>query len=113
MTAEPAEEPLYGRQPELQAIAGLVDGLGRKAGGALVIRGDAGIGKSALLAVAAVQAARSGARVLAATGIQAETRLPFAGLHQLLRPLLPRAGRLAPRLRGALVSAVGPGAGGA
>ena len=56
--------------------------------GGLVVRGEAGIGKSALLAAAAGLAADSGARVLSATGIQAEARLPFAGLHQLLRPVL-------------------------
>ena len=73
----------------------------------LVVRGEAGIGKSALLAAAAGLAADSGARLLSATGVQAEARLPFAGLHQLLRPVLPLAERLPPRQRAALLSAFG------
>ena len=75
--------------------------------GGLVVRGEAGIGKSALLAAAAGLAADSGARVHSATGIQAEARLPFAGLHQLLRPVLPLAERLPSRQRGALQAAFG------
>jgi hypothetical protein len=67
----------------------------------------AGIGKSALLAAAARLAADSGVRVLSATGIQAEARLPFAGLHQLLRPILPLAERLPPPQRAGLLSAFG------
>lgn len=88
-------------------MAGLVGGLAEGAGGALVVRGEAGIGKSALLAAAARLAADSGARLLSATGVQAEARLPFAGLHQLLRPVLPLAERLPPRQRAALLSAFG------
>jgi len=45
--------------------------------------------------------------VIDQTGIQAEARLPFAGLHQLLRPVLPLAERLPSRQRGALQSAFG------
>jgi DNA-binding CsgD family transcriptional regulator len=107
VTVAAAGEPLYGREHELQVVADLVGGLAEGAGGALLIRGEAGIGKSALLAAAAGLAADSGARVLSATGIQAEARLPFAGLHQLLRPLLSLAERLPPRQRTALLSAFG------
>jgi DNA-binding CsgD family transcriptional regulator len=107
MTAGRAGEPLYGREHELQVVAGLVRGLAEGAGGALVIRGEAGIGKSALITAATGLAADSGARVLSATGIQAEARLPFAGLHQLLRPVLPLAEQLPPRQRAALLSAFG------
>ena len=65
----------------------------------LVIRGEAGIGKSALLEYAARQA--SGFRVAQVTGVEAEMELPFAGIHQLCAPLLdqldalpqPAAGR--------------------
>jgi len=91
MTAGVADRPLSGREHELQVVAGLVGGLAKGAGGVLVVRGEAGIGKSALLTAAAGLAADSGARVLSATGIQAEARLPFAGLHQLLRPVLASA----------------------
>ena len=102
-----AEGGLYGRERELDVLASLVRGLTEGAGGALVVRGEAGIGKSSLLAVAAGLAGQAGAQVLTATGVQAETRLPFAGLHQLLRPVLPLAERLPPRLRSALLSAFG------
>ena len=88
---------LYGRERELRVVAGLIGGLAEGTGGVLVVRGEAGIGKSALLAAAAGLAADSGARVHSATGIQAEARLPFAGLHQLLRPVLPLAERLPSR----------------
>jgi DNA-binding CsgD family transcriptional regulator len=99
--------PLFGRDRELGAVAELVGRLGRGAGGALVISGDAGMGKSALLQAAAAQARESGARVLSASGVQSEARLPFAGLHQLLRPVLPQAERLPARQRAALLSAFG------
>jgi DNA-binding CsgD family transcriptional regulator len=107
MAEDTADQPLYGRADELQVVSDLVDGLAEGAGGALVVGGEAGIGKSALLAATARLAADSGARVLSATGIQAEARLPFAGLHQLLRPVLPLAERLPPRQRAALLSAFG------
>jgi DNA-binding CsgD family transcriptional regulator len=57
-------------------------------GGALVLSGEAGIGKSSLLREAAVAA--SDLQVLTAAGTEAEVALPFAGLHALLSPLLPR-----------------------
>lgn len=98
---------LYGRGRELDVLAGLVRGLGEGAGGALVVRGEAGIGKSALLAAAAGLAGRASAQVLTVTGIQAEAALAFAGLHQLLRPVLPLARQLPPRLQSALLSAFG------
>jgi hypothetical protein len=55
-------------------------------GGALVIRGEAGVGKTALLDHAS---ASSDFRVLRGTGVQAESELPYAAAHQLLCPLLP------------------------
>src|SRR5262249_7322238 len=69
--------------------------------GGLVLRGEAGLGKSALLADAAQRA--EGATVLAARGVEAEAELPFAGLAELLRPRvhlrhpLPRPPGAAPR----------------
>ncbi|MBB5782098.1 AAA family ATPase [Nonomuraea jabiensis] len=62
-------------------------------GQALVVRGEAGIGKSALLDHAADLARQSGPLVIRATGVEAESELPYAGLHQLLHPLLSGAGR--------------------
>jgi hypothetical protein len=80
---------LLGRDEEAKALARLLEGLPRS-GGALIVRGEAGIGKSALLSEAADAAVRLGMLVLTATGVQAEANLPFAGLDQLLRPLLAR-----------------------
>ncbi len=98
---------LLGRRRELGEVTSLVDGLVRGAGGSLVVHGAAGIGKTSILAAAATVATARGARVLSVTGVQAEAAIPFAGLHRLLRPLLPLAGRLPPRLREALLSVFG------
>ena len=73
--------------------------------GALVLRGEAGIGKSALLDYAIAQA--EGFRVLRALGVSSEAEIAFAGLHQLLRPIMQlwpacqtiRSGRFTQRLR--------------
>jgi ABC-type phosphonate transport system ATPase subunit len=62
MTAGAAGEPLYGREHELKVVTNLVGGLADRVGGVLVVCGEAGIGKSALLAAAARLAADSGAR---------------------------------------------------
>ncbi|MFJ8624917.1 AAA family ATPase [Kitasatospora sp. NPDC093550] len=61
-------------------------------GQALVLRGEAGVGKSTLLDLTARLAAEDGHLVVRATGVEAETGLPYAGLHQLLYPLLPDDG---------------------
>ncbi|MFF7215237.1 AAA family ATPase [Streptomyces sp. NPDC008238] len=97
---------LVGRQAETEAIEALlrpVDGHG----GALVLRGEVGIGKTTLLALAQDRAAEQGRRVLALAGVQAESHLPFAGLHQLLRPVLQDTGRLPGQQRETLLAAVG------
>jgi len=76
-------------------------------GGALVLRGDPGIGKTALLAVAAATASSKGVSVLRTAGAQSETGLVFAGLHQLLRPVLTWLDRLPGPQRDALSAAFG------
>ena len=58
----------------------------------LVIRGEPGVGKTALLDYLAGQA--SGCRVVRALGVQSEMELAFAGLHQLCAPMLDRLDRL-------------------
>ena len=77
--------------------------------GVLVLRGEAGVGKSALLAWAAERAAdvAGGMTVLRAGGVESEVQLPFAALHQLLRPLLDRLGRLPAVQAAALRTAFG------
>src|SRR5277367_2387518 len=82
-----------------------------RAGGSrvLVVLGEPGVGKSALLDYLAGHAA--GCRVLRAAGVQSEMELAFAGLHQLLAPLLDRADRLPVPQRDALRTAFGLSAG--
>ncbi|MER6299543.1 AAA family ATPase [Kitasatospora sp. NPDC001539] len=72
-------------------------------GQALVLRGEAGVGKSALLDLAARLAAADGHLVIRATGVEAETELPYAGLHQLLYPLLADGGQPGRRQPNAVV----------
>ncbi|MEU4330091.1 LuxR C-terminal-related transcriptional regulator [Nonomuraea dietziae] len=90
---------LHGRQAEQSVIAELVEGRC----GALVVRGEAGIGKSALLECSAAGAR---AQVLRVSGVESEADLPFAALHLLLRPVLEHVEALprqqAEALRGAL-----------
>jgi DNA-binding CsgD family transcriptional regulator len=78
----------------------------------LLLLGDAGMGKTVLLAQAAREAKSAGMRVLTATGRQSESDLAFAGLHQLLRPVLDRVAGLPARqaqaLRGAFALSEDP-----
>jgi predicted ATPase len=75
-----ANPVLVGRSAELRRLAELIDGVSG-GGGCLVVSGDPGIGKSALLAEATRLAADGGMRVLRARGLPPEARLPFAGLR--------------------------------
>jgi len=102
----PAGSRLIGRDRELAVLTDLIDGVPRE-GAAIVVLGDPGIGKSSLLRAAAEHAARSGLRVLSVTGVEVETHLAFAGLHQLLRPVLTAAERLPALQRDALSAAFG------
>ena len=102
----PTQEHLIGRDAELAAIRDAVTAASDH-GGVLLLRGDAGIGKSALLAEAVDRATAAGLRVLRASGVRTEARLPFAGLHQLLRPLLGGLEALPPPQRTALGAAFG------
>jgi hypothetical protein len=98
---------LVGREREFRILSDLVDRSGDLAGGALVIRGEAGIGKSALLAAVSADAAGRGMQILSAVGVQSEANLPFAGLHQMVRPILHLAAGLPARQRDALHAAFG------
>ena len=98
---------LLGRERELVAIdqALAAARLGKSA--RLVIRGEPGIGKTALLQYAVAHA--QSMRVLAARGVEFEADVPFAGLSELLQPALERIDRL-PRFHGdALRSSLGLG----
>ena len=85
---------LHGRQAECARVAALVDGVRDGRSGALVIRGDPGLGKTALLEFAVAHATDRDIPVLRASGLQSESELAFAGLNQLLRPVLACAERL-------------------
>ncbi len=82
---------MFGRGDELRALSEFVTAPG---GRALVLRGDTGVGKSALLEHVADLATQEKQRVIRAAGVEAESELPFAGLHQFLYPLLPYIDRL-------------------
>jgi hypothetical protein len=97
---------LIGRGQEVQALTELI-GRGTKAGQSLVIIGDPGIGKSALLGAAQDAARAAGFWVLSAVGVESEAQLPFAGLHQILRPVLRSVSELPPLYATALRSAFG------
>ncbi len=98
--------PLFGREAELAILDQLVARVPER-GGALVVRGDPGIGKTALLAVASAAAGANGVSVLRTAGTQSETGLAFAGLHQLLRPVLTWLDGLPGPQRDALSAAFG------
>jgi DNA-binding CsgD family transcriptional regulator/tetratricopeptide (TPR) repeat protein len=101
---------LIGRDSEIAAVELLLAGVG-DGGGSLLVLGDPGIGKSALAQVASRRAAGSGMRVLSCAGIPGEAHLSFAGLHQLLRPVLAKAGGLPRGQQDALLTALGVGEG--
>ena len=75
-----------GRSTEISILQGLARAVQTRQGRALLVRGEAGIGKSALIE----QLVRSapGLHTVRAVGVEAEMELPFAGLHQLFAPLL-------------------------
>ena len=80
---------LIGRDRELDRARLLLgDGASNHSGGALIVIGPAGIGKSALLAQLAFEARESGRRVLGTTGVESESEMPYSGLHELIAPLL-------------------------
>ncbi len=106
MSGRMSDHDLFGREKEVTVLDALVAGLPEE-GQALVVRGAPGIGKSALLARATRQAERSGFSVLSASGVEAETHLPFAGLYQLTRTMLDRVPRLPPVQAEALLGAFG------
>ena len=97
---------LQGREQDVALIDHLLDRIDQ-GGSTLVISGEPGIGKSALLEVARRRASERGVSVLSMTGVLAEVHLPFAALEQALRPLMKRAVGLVPRQRSALLAAFG------
>jgi hypothetical protein len=101
-----AQRLLLGRDRELAKLYALVDRI-EEQGGALVVRGEAGIGKSALFAASKQRALHRGVTVVSTAGALSEARLAFAGLHQLLLPLLDGLDLLPDPQRRALEAAFG------
>jgi DNA-binding CsgD family transcriptional regulator len=102
---------LLGRAGEREVLDGLLENVRRGQSAVLVIRGEAGVGKTALLHHCARQA--SGFRVARVAGVESEMELPFAGLHQLCGRMLGRLGALPEPQRAALGVALGLVAGAA
>jgi DNA-binding CsgD family transcriptional regulator/tetratricopeptide (TPR) repeat protein len=98
---------LVGRGDEQARIEALLADAASGVSRALVIRGEPGIGKSALLRYAAERA--EGLTVLRATGIESESELPFSGLSELLRPLIGRLNDIPPPQAAALAGALALG----
>ncbi|MFI9835034.1 AAA family ATPase [Streptomyces sp. NPDC051913] len=105
----PASGRLIGRDEDLEFVRSHFGGSGH--GAALLLSGEAGIGKTAILDAVAAQAALSGARVLRVSGVQFEADVSYAGLNELLVPLFESFDLLDPGHRDALKVAVGIGSG--
>jgi DNA-binding CsgD family transcriptional regulator len=101
--------PLRGRASEVSALGRIVQAVRAGESRVLVIRGEPGVGKTALLDYLGGQG--SGCRVVRALGVQSEMELAFAGLHQLCAPMLNRLDRLPVPQREALQTAFGLSAG--
>jgi len=100
---------LQDRRSECATLDRLLDAVRAGESRALVVRGEPGVGKSALLDYLLERAA--GCRAVRAAGVQSEMELAFAGLHQLCAPMLHRLGRLPAPQRDALGTAFGLRAG--
>ncbi|MEZ5102356.1 MAG: AAA family ATPase [Thermoleophilia bacterium] len=100
---------LVGRDDELRRLDEVVAGAAAGAGGALVLRGAPGIGKTALVDAAADAARARGALVLAARPVETEAEIPFAGLADLLGPVAGRRDALPAPQAGALAGALALG----
>src|ERR1700694_199977 len=94
-----------GRRSEIEVLDRLIKAVRAGESRALVVRGEPGVGKSALLEYVVDRA--SDCRVERAAGVQSEMELAFAALHQLCAPMLDRLERLPPPQRDALRTAFG------
>jgi DNA-binding CsgD family transcriptional regulator len=107
---EPRTNRLIGRDRELATLgAFLGEAVGD--GATLLLTGEPGVGKTALLAAAAEMAAADGVRVIRGGGVEYETDVSFAGLHQLVDPLSDDLRRLPPSSRATIEVALGIGSG--
>src|ERR1700682_1801044 len=96
---------LRGRRSECQVLDRLIEAVRAGESRALVVRGDPGVGKTAVMDYVADHA--SGCLVARAAGVQSEMELAFAGVHQLCAPMLDHLERLPVPQRDALGAALG------
>ncbi len=85
---------LVGRLAEREALGGLLARAADGYSGALVLRGEPGIGKTALLDETLAAALAAGMQTARLTGVEPETQLGYAGLHRFLLPFADRLERL-------------------
>src|SRR3954463_12177483 len=82
----PSPHAMIGRDAELRKLRGLLADTADGRGGALLIHGPAGLGKSALLRAVGAEGTEDGFKVLSAACVETELWLPFAALQLLLQP---------------------------
>lgn len=97
---------LLGREREIATLSSIIE-RGRDHGSVLLMVGEPGIGKSALLALARSAARDAGYAVLGATGVESEMHLPFGGVHQIVAPLMDMLDTLSRAHGDALGTALG------
>ena len=100
---------LLGRRVEREALDELLASVRDNRGAVLVIRGEAGVGKTALLDY--LVASASGCRIIRTSGVESEMELPFSSLHLLIGPLLQHRDRIPAPQRDALETAFGMASG--
>ncbi|HEY2005072.1 MAG TPA: AAA family ATPase, partial [Solirubrobacteraceae bacterium] len=105
MVSEGPAEVLHGRRVEREALERLLQGVRGGQSRVLVVSGEAGVGKTALMESTTRSA--SGFRVMRTVGVQSEMELPFAALHQLWGPMLDRLDRIPAPQQDALEVAFG------
>lgn len=109
-TSGSAGVPLVGRGREREVLQDFVRRAADGDGGALLVSGEAGVGKTALLTATAARARHDGTRVLRVTGAEFEGAFAFAGLQRVVLPLLDDIQPLDALLKDALATVMGPGA---
>ena len=100
------DEKLFGREADLTAVRSFI-GQAASRGGTLLLSGEPGMGKTALLDAAERAATAAGQRIVRAAGVEFEASVSFAGLNQLLIPLHESFPRLSDAHRDALSVALG------
>ena len=98
---------LVGRPAEREVLGGLLARAAEGYSGAMVLHGEPGVGKTALLDDTLAAAAASGIRTFRLTGVESETQLGYAGLHRFLLPFADHVERLPVPQREALRSTFG------